>query len=304
MNFKTTLSDGVFTATLTPLKEDLCVDYDALITHCKWLLSNCSNGIALLGTTGEANSFTMEERIEIIDKIVESGIPGNKLMVGTGCCAHPDTIRLTKHAVERGIGGILMLPPFYYKQVNDTGLAKYFDLVINGVNDERLKIYLYHFPNMSGIPFSTAFVQYLIREYPSVVVGMKDSSGDWDHMEEILREIPGFKIYSGTEKLLLGTLREGGAGCISATANATISMAAQLFQNWQFDHADTLQEQLTKVRTAFEGYPFTSALKQMFFEWTNNPIWLNVRPPNSLVGAEKIKILADKLRALGFSIQL
>ena len=304
MNFKSTLSDGVFTANLTPLKSDLSVDHDALITHCKWLLSQGGNGIALLGTTGEANSFTMGERIEMIDKIVECGIPGNKLLVGTGCCAYGDTIRLTKHAVERGAGGILMLPPFYYKQVDDTGLAKYFDLVINGVNDKRLKIYLYHFPKMSAVPFSTPFVKYLIREYPGTVVGMKDSSGDWNHTEEILREFPGFKVYAGTEKLLLRTLRKGGAGCISATANATISMAAQLFQNWHSDRADTLQDRLTKVRTAFDGYPFTSALKQMFFKCSNNPIWLNVRPPNSLVDAEGIEILADKLKALDFSIQL
>lgn len=303
MNFETSLSDGVFAATLTPLREDLSIDFDALIAHCKWLLSNGGNGIALLGTTGEANSFSLEERIEVIDRIIESGIPGDKIMAGTGCCSHTDTIRLTKHAVDRGIGGILMLPPFYYKQVNDTGLANYFDLVINGVNDERLKIYLYHFPSMSSVPFSTPLVQHLIKEYPGVVVGMKDSSGDWDHMNEILREIPGFKIYAGTEKLLLRTLREGGAGCISATANVTIGMAAEVFKNRESDHADTLQDQLSKVRTAFEGHPVIPVLKQMMFEWTRNPDWLNVRPPNSLVAAEELKFVSDELKALGFSIQ-
>ncbi|MDH3494834.1 MAG: dihydrodipicolinate synthase family protein, partial [Acidobacteriota bacterium] len=151
MKFNTTLPNGVFTACLTPLKKDLSVDFDALTAHCKWLLSKGGDGILLLGTTGEANSFTVEERLEIMDKVIEAGIPGNRLLMGTGCCAYPDTARLTKHAVERGAGGILMLPPFYYKQVDDAGLARYFDLVINAVNDERLRIYLYHFPQMSAI---------------------------------------------------------------------------------------------------------------------------------------------------------
>ena len=304
MNLQTTLPGGVLTAVLTPLKNDLSIDHDALAAHCRWLLANGGDGIVVLGTTGEANSFTVEERLEAIDRIVRSGLPVDRLMIGTGCCAFPDTIRLTKFAVERGVGGILMLPPFYYKQVNETGLARYFDLVISGVNDERLKIYLYNFPKLSGIVFSATFAGRLVREYPGIVVGMKDSSGDWEHMAEIIREIPGFKIYAGTEKLLLRILREGGAGCISATTNATIGMAARLFRNWRTDEADALQEQLTAVRNAFEGYPFTSALKQMFFEWTKNPAWLNVRPPNSLIEAQELEMLSDRLRSLGFSIEL
>jgi 4-hydroxy-tetrahydrodipicolinate synthase len=302
MDFQTTLPDGVITAVMTPLREDLSIDHDALAAHCKWILANDGDGIVVLGTTGEANSFTVEERLETIDRIVRSGLPVDRLMIGTGCCAFPDTIRLTKFAVERGVGGILMLPPFYYKQVSDAGLAKYFDLVVRGVNDERLKIYLYNFPKLSGIGFSATLTRHLVREYPGVVVGMKDSSGDWDHMAEIIREIPGFKLYAGTEKLLLRILREGGAGCISATTNATVAMAARLFRNWQSDEADALQEQLTAVRNAFDGHPFTSALKQMFYEWTNDPAWLNMRPPNSPLDAAEWKELSGRLRSLGFTI--
>lgn len=302
MELRSNLPDGVFTAALTPLKDDLSIDHDALAAHCRWLLANGGDGLVILGTTGEANSFTVDERLEAIERIVESGLPVDRMMIGTGCCAFPDTIRLTKHAVERGVRGILMLPPFYYKEINDTGLAKYFDRVINGVGDDRLKIYLYNFPKLSGISFSAAFTHQLVREHPGVVVGMKDSSGDWDHMAEIIREIPGFRIYAGTEKLLLRILQEGGAGCISATTNATIAIAAQLFRNWQTDEADSLQERLTAVRNAFEGYPFASALKQMYFEWTNDRSWLNIRPPNSLIEAKKMKELSERLRSLNFSI--
>ncbi len=304
MNIETTLPDGVFTAVLTPLNDDLSIDHDALAAHCRWLLANGGDGIVVLGTTGEANSFTVDERLETIERIVESDLPTNRMMIGTGCCAFPDTVRLTKFAVERGVGGILMLPPFYYKQVDENGLVRYFDLVINGVNDERLKIYLYNFPKLSGIGFSASFARRLAGEFPGVVVGMKDSSGDWDHMAEIIREIPGFKIYAGTEKLLLPILRAGGAGCISATTNATIGMAAGLFKNWRTGQADNLQEQLSAVRSAFEGYPFTAALKQMFFEWTNNPQWLNIRPPNSLIEAKELKMLSDRLLSLGFAVRI
>lgn len=302
MNVRTTLPDGVLTAVLTPLKSDLSIDHNALARHCRWILDNGGDGLAVLGTTGEANSFTLDERLEAIERMTESGLPVERVMIGTGCCAFPDTVRLTRCAVERGFGGVLMLPPFYYKQVDDSGLAKYFDLVIDGVNDGRLKIYLYNFPKLSGIGFSAAFARHLVTQYPGVVVGMKDSSGDWDHVAGIIREIPGFKVYAGTERFLLRTLREGGAGCISATTNASIGMAARLFRSWRSDEADDLQEQLTAVRNAFEGLPFTAALKQMFFEWTNDPAWLNLRPPNSLLGAEKIKELSDRLRSIGFSI--
>ena len=304
MKFETPLPDGVFAAGLTPLNADLSIDHEALIAHCKWLLSYGCDGVLLLGTTGEANSFTLEERIGLIDRMADSGIPLNRLMVGTGCCAHPDTVRLTRHAVELGVGGVLMLPPFYYKQVTEKGLEEYFDLVIDSVGDERLRLYLYHFPKMSAVPFPTKLVKKLVERYPGTVVGMKDSSGDLAHTEKVLREIPGFKVYTGTEELMLATLRAGGAGCISATVNATAAVAGELFQNWESAEADDLQERLSAIRGAFSGYPLTATLKQMFFDWTGDRAWLNVRPPNTLVGAEEMAVLSAKLKDLGFSVSL
>lgn len=300
MNFDSPLPNGVYTAGLTPMKEDLSVDYDTLIAHCHILLNSGSDGLALLGTTGEANSFTVKERFEFISVIAESDLPANRIMVGTGCCAYNDTIALTKHAVRSGFGGILMLPPFYYKQVDDRGLAKYFDLVINGVNDDRLRIFLYHIPKMSGIYFSPTLVERLIAEYPGVVVGMKDSSGDWEHMQFVLKSIPGFKLFAGTERLLLPTLRAGGAGCISATANVTIGLAAEVLRNWQSANADFLQEHLTKVRTTFEAHPFVPILKQILAKIRNNPTWLNMRPPNAPVDEDAVKIVQTSLEALDF----
>lgn len=295
------LSNGVFTASLTPLNADLSVNYNALIEHCQWLLQNGSDGIALLGTTGEANSFTMEERIEMIEKVVKAGIPAERLMVGTGCCAYTDTIELTKFAVSQRIGGILLLPPFYYKQVDDEGLAKYFDLVINGVQSDQLKIYLYHFPKMSGVGFSAGLLDHLIKEYPRQIVGMKDSSGDFEHMKSVLEAHPGFKLYAGTEKLLLDILKIGGAGCISATANVTTALAGRVYQAWKSDEAaEDLQSYLSKVRSSFEGLPFTGALKAYLATQDSEDAWLSVRPPNRLINQDKLKDLSDRLKELQF----
>ncbi len=141
MNFDSNLPKGVFTASLTPMNKDLSVNHTLLVDHLNWLLQNGSKGICLLGTTGEANSFTVEERLEVIDQVVDGGINPQRLLIGTGCCAFPDTIKLTKYAVERGAGGILMLPPYYYKDLSEAGILDYFKLVIGKVNNPDLRIY-------------------------------------------------------------------------------------------------------------------------------------------------------------------
>jgi 4-hydroxy-tetrahydrodipicolinate synthase len=139
------LPNGVFAAALTPLRDDLSVDHEAFAEHCRWLLANGCNGVAPMGTTGEANSFSVAERIEALDRLIDADIPPSRLLVGTGCCAIPDTVALTRHAVALGTGGVLALPPFYYKNVSDDGLYAAFDQVIQRVGDRRLKLYLYHF---------------------------------------------------------------------------------------------------------------------------------------------------------------
>jgi len=162
MGSEAKLPGGVYTATLTPVTADYKVDEKLLVEHCKHLLQQGTTGIALLGTTGEANSFSTAERKHILEQTIAGGIDASKLMVGTGCCALKDTIDLTRHATALGVGGVLMLPPFYYKAIDESGVEKYFDEVITSVNDEHLKIYLYHFPKMSSVPFSISLIKKLI----------------------------------------------------------------------------------------------------------------------------------------------
>ncbi|MEN8248817.1 MAG: dihydrodipicolinate synthase family protein [Bacteroidota bacterium] len=282
MEYYSNLPDGLFTAALTPMNDDLSVNYAALIKHINWLLNNGSNGICLLGTTGEANSFSVEERIEIISKVIKAGIDPKVLLVGTGTCALPDTIRLTKYAVSKGVGGILMLPPFYYKDLTDAGILNYFRMVIDGVDDSRLRIYLYHFPKMTGVSFTLELTKKLIDSHPGIIVGMKDSGGEWQRMQSIIEALPGFKLYTGTEKFLLNNLRHGGTGCISATFNASIKQGAEVYNNWQNEDADEYQKRLTETRTRFEVTSFISGLKYLFVNWFDDKNWLNMRPPNAL----------------------
>lgn len=295
-----TLADGIYTATLTPFNEDLSVNHELLAKHCQWLLANGSTGIAIMGTTGEANSLSTSERKTLIEEVIHRGIPANKLMVGTGCCSMGETIELTRHAVECGAGGILMLPPFYYKQVTDEGLTTYFSQVIDRVNDDRLEIYLYHFPQMSGMQLSVSLIAALAEKYPDQVVGLKDSSGDFANMQAVMHAIPDFKLYPGSERFLLKGLRIGSAGCVSATANADITLIAQVLANWQTSEADKLQDYLTSVRATFEGKPFTAIIKQYLAAKMGCKVWKGIRPPNELIAENIIEALIEKHKALNF----
>jgi len=295
-----TLPNGVFAAVLTPLRDDYSIDHEAYAEHCRWLLANGCDGLAPMGTTGEANSFSVAERIEAFERLVEAGVPASKMMVGTGCCSITDTVALTRHAVALGAGGVLMLPPFYYKNVSDDGLYAAFDQVIQRVGDARLKLYLYHIPPMSGVPISHALIGRLIRRYPDTVVGMKDSSGDWNNMKTTCEMYPGFRVYAGTEKFLLPILAAGGVGCISATTNITCRLAAEVYAKRATGEGQGLQQTLTRVRDALEKYPVIAALKRLTAERTGHEGWRLPRPPHLPLDDARFEALQADLQKLGF----
>ena len=173
---------GVLAPVVTPFKKDLSPDTERFLDLCRWITSQKAN-LAVFGTNSEANSLSVKEKINLLEKLISSGISGDSLMPGTGCCSMSETVELTKLAVSLGCRGVLMLPPFYYKGVTDEGLFTYFSEVIERVNDEHLSIYLYHIPPISQIPLSSTLVNKLVSKYPEVVAGIKDSSGDWNQAE-------------------------------------------------------------------------------------------------------------------------
>ncbi len=289
--------NGVYAAALTPLRADLRVDHAALAAHCRRLLAHGCDGVAVLGTTGEANSFSVDERLELVDRLVAAGLPASRLLVGTGACALPDAVRLTRRAVEHGAAGALVLPPFYYKNVRDEGLFEAFARLIEGVGDDRLRLVLYHFPRMSGVPVTRPVLERLLDAYPDVVVGMKDSGGDFAHMRGLCEAFPGFQVFTGTERFFLDLLRAGGAGCITATANVTAPLAAEIFAAPEAPEARARQARLSAIRGALEPFPFAPALKRLMADRTNAPDWLHLRPPLSALRPEEVEALRDAVRA-------
>lgn len=272
------LPRGVIAAALTPLDDELNPDHQALVRHYRHLLEQGCNAIVALGTSGEANSLTVGERLSILDALADTDLMP-RLIVGTGCCAIPDTVHLTRLAVEAGAAGVLVLPPFYYKQVSDEGLFAAFSRIIEGVGDERLRLYLYHIPQLTGVPLGLPLVERLLERYPRTVVGLKDSSGDWAYPATLLRSFEGLSVFCASEALLLPLLRNGGSGCISATANVLAPLAADLFACWESPRAEALQQRLARLRQIIQRYPLVAATRVIMARRTGDPSWLNMRPP-------------------------
>ena len=292
------LMSGVLPAVLSPLHDDLSPDHTRHVQHCNWLLNSGCNGLAIHGTTGEANSFSVAERLETLAALGAAGIDGQRIIAGTGCCAIPDSIALTKAALQIGAAGALMLPPFYYKNVSDDGLYAAFSEVIQRVGDEALKVYLYHFPTMSGVPITLSLIERLLAAYPNTVVGVKDSSGDFENMKAMASQFPGFRVFAGSERLLLDCLELGGAGTISATVNVTSLQASKVFAAWRVGDADAAkehQEHLSDSRVAIQDYPLVPALKAIMARHTGNQNWLSMRPPLTALSPADSKALFDTI---------
>ena len=296
---------GVYAAALTPLTDDLDPDIELMAAHCRWLLDNGCDGLAILGTTGEANSFGLKERIGILDGLAEAGIPGERLMPGTGSCALPDTIALSRVAIDHGAAGVLMLPPFYYKNPSDDGLFAAYSEVIQKIGDDRLRICLYHFPQMSGVPIPYSLIERLVKEYPDTVVGMKDSSGDADNMIGAAKNFPGFAVFAGSDELLLALIEAGGAGCITACANVASRLAAEVYGGWvRGEDVGAADKTLTAVRHAIMKFPLSTALKTLMARHSGNDGWLNIRPPLMRMSDTDRDTLFEAFDAIGFEVPL
>jgi len=294
---------GVLSPVVTPFKRDLSPDAERLVGHCRWLLSN-DVGLAVFGTNSEGNSLAVEEKINLLDRLVGDGIDPARMMPGTGACALPDTVRLTAHATKLGCAGVLMLPPFYYKGVSDEGLFRSFAEVIERVGDSRLRIYLYNIPPVSQVAITVSLIERLLRSYPENIAGAKDSSGDWNNTQAYLDNFArhGFDVFPGAETFLLQGLRNGGVGCISATANVNPGAIAQLFATWDNTDADKRQQRLDEIRVIFAKYPMIPALKAAIAHYGGDASWTTVRPPLVELSAEQMSSLVHDLKDAGFTM--
>ena len=293
---------GVLCPVVTPFTDDLEPDAERLIRQCQWLLSQ-NVGLAVFGTNSEANSLSVEEKILLLDRLVEAGIDTMRMMPGTGCCALSDTVRLTAHAVSLGCAGALMLPPFYYKGVSDDGLYASFSEVIERVGNSSLRIYLYHIPPVSNVGISLDLIERLVKTFPDTVVGIKDSSGDWDNTSSMLdRRWDDFRVFAGSESFLLANMRGGGSGCISATANINPAAIDNLYQNWKSENAESLQQELNEIRDTAMAFPMIPALKATVAHHAKDNQWRTVRPPLTSLADDQCDALIFSLEAKHFSM--
>lgn len=295
---------GVLSPVVTPFTRDLAPDADRFVRHCKWLLSHGCSGLAVFGTNSEANSLSVDERVMLLEALVEAGVPASKLMPGTGCSALSDSVVLTAHAVKLGCAGVLMLPPFYYKGVSDEGLFRNFSEVVQRVADERLQLYLYHIPPVSSVPISLGLIERLLKAHPKSIAGIKDSSGDWNNTKAVLDAFAtsGFDVFAGSETFLLDNMRHGGVGCITATGNVNPAAIDKVWRNWQSAEADKLQAGITATRMAVQKVPMIPALKAIVAKFSDDPEWSTVRPP--LIENTQVQLagLFADLKALNFDM--
>ena len=287
---------GVIAAVATPIDESGAPDLKRAVNLARYLLDNGCDGLNVLGTTGEATSFSLDERKGVMDAYKANGLPLHRLMVGTGAAAVSDAVALTRHAAELGFGGALVLPPFYYKGVPDDGLVTYIDALVKATERKPIPIYLYHFPAMSGLPWHITLIGRLLDSFSSRIVGLKDSSGDMGYARSAAAISKTFAVFPSTEACLSEARSGVFAGCISATANVNADLCARA---WGQGDAVALDAAVA-IRKLFDGKPLVSGVKALLAHIHGDAGLARVKPPlTPFSAADRASVIAghDAVRA-------
>jgi len=288
---------GIIAPILTPFNDDLSVATDLYVAHAEWLLDQGCAGIAPFGTTGEALSVGIDERISAIRALINSGIDPARLIPGTGLSNVADTARLSRACLDMGCAGVMTLPPFYFKSVSEDGLYRHFQKLVETIGPDA-RIYLYHIPPIAIVGVPPALAARLHARFPEQIVGIKDSSGDWDNTRALL-EIEGMIVYPGSELSLLDALELGAPGCITATANinaAAIVRVASLYEQGDTCGAKALHESVKRFRLSVQDYAPIPAQKRLLAIASGDARWANVRPPLTAMSEEAGRELAAMLK--------
>ncbi|MBU3562078.1 dihydrodipicolinate synthase family protein [Polynucleobacter hallstattensis] len=294
---------AVLSPVLTPFKADGSPDAQKLLKQCQWLEAN-GVGQAIFGTNSEANSISAPQKMDTLTALIKGGLNPAHMMPGTGATSIDATVTMTRHAVQHQCAGVLMLPPFYYKDVTDDGLFAFYSEVIQKVGDAGLQIYIYNIPPVTKINLSLSLLERLAKAYPKTIVGMKDSSGDWAYTESVIKLLApsGFRVYAGSEVFLMRTLHAGGVGCISATANVNPGAISHLAAHWKESDADQRQTALDQVRSIFAQYQMIAGMKTAVAHYSKDSEWLRVRPPLMQLSADQQAKLLSELQKINFSM--
>ncbi|MCW5232254.1 dihydrodipicolinate synthase family protein [Verminephrobacter eiseniae] len=294
---------GVIAPVLTPFDDRLEPDVGRFIAHSRWLVDRHA-GLAIFGTNSEAASLSVAERLALTDALLEGGVPAAKLMPGTGACALPDAVALTRHASRIDAAGVLVLPPFYFKGVSDDGVFAYYAEIIERVGSGCAPLYLYHIPQMSQVPITLGLIERLLKRYPGVIAGAKDSSGDWRNAKAMIDHFAaaGFDVFPASESLLSQAMPIGGAGCISATVNMNPVGIHRVFQGWQSAETPALQAKADAVRKIFQATPMIPAMKHVVSHFSGHASWRTVRPPLVALDEAAGRDVLAQLDAAGFDM--
>ncbi len=294
---------GVNCAAATPVTSDGKPNLALFAKHCRLLLAEGCHGIAMLGTTGEANSFGLNDRMALVDAAIEHGIPANALIPGTSAPSVSDTVALTRHALKSGVKGVVLLPPYYYKGVSDEGLFRFYARVIEAAGDDALRVVLYHIPQVSQIPIGHDLIARLMREFPGIVCGIKDSHGDMEHMTSLCQSFPDLGVLAGADPLMLPLLRVGGAGCITATSNLRADALRIVWDGWQdagmSEQVEAAQARIHDWRAMTNSYVQLPTVKTMIARSRGDLEWLNLMPPLVELTKEEQQDVWTQMERLG-----
>jgi 4-hydroxy-tetrahydrodipicolinate synthase len=284
--------NGIWSAVLTPIDESLSPDASLALPYYRDLLERGCDGLNLLGTTGEAMSFDAGARMQFMETIASSGLPMERMMVGTGAASLADAARLTRHAFDSRFVAALIMPPFFFRDTSDDGIVAFFDALFARTSPPPNGVLLYNFPLMSGITFHAALVDWLLEEFPQIIAGMKDSSNDARLQAEIVAHHPTLQIFPGSEGDLLAAKSRGVAGCISGSVALWPELARAVFSTGDA----TLGERLTANRATLDGLPFIPAVRYLTSTARADPAWERAMPPHEILTAQERSALVYRQR--------
>ena len=281
------LSDGIYAAALTPMHSNFSCDHKKLFSHCTDLIERGCRGIALFGTTGEGPSFSLHERTETLARLISQGLDPSKIILANGSSGIQDTIDLGREAVKQRCAAFLVAPPSFYKNVTDLGVLAYYRTIIEKIGSPNLRLLLYHIPQFSGVPISLEIIATLQKEYPKIVIGIKESEGNIAFTKSILKAFPKFKVFVGNERQITESALLGGAGAICGIAN--------LYPEWLCSQVS--ETNLDLLFKALEGLPFIPAAKALM-EKREGKIWHTIRPPLISLRFDQKELFLSKTEVL------
>lgn len=289
---------GLWCATLTPLTSAGELDHARMTTHAHALLAAGVDGVAPFGTTGEGPSFSVDERRSGLDALLRAGVMPSQIVVGTGCASATDTLALTRHALQSGVMRCLILPPFFYKNVADDAVYAFYAGLIDRVADPRLRVYVYHIPQFSGVGVWPDVVRRLADAYPGVVAGVKDSAADWSNTARLIERVPHLDLLVGHEPDLPKLMRGGGAGTICGIANVYPDLVRALLAP---DVPRAAEVRMTQFIDVLSRFPFLPAFKAIKAAQTGDSGWNVLRTPWLPLPQAARDALIASLRAAGFA---